>query len=63
MVLAYLLCAAIILYGHAADTPTLLGLIVPDAFRGDYVQAATGGTLGAVISRQSERLPVRRAAP
>jgi alanine or glycine:cation symporter, AGCS family len=49
MVVLYLACAVIILVTHADEIPRYLQLIVSDAFRGDYSQAAIGGVLGIMM--------------
>jgi alanine or glycine:cation symporter, AGCS family len=49
MVVVYLLCTVVILAANAAEIPRYLALIVSDAFRGDYSQAAIGGVLGVMM--------------
>ena len=49
MVVLYLLCAFAILAVNHTEIPRYLQLIVTDAFRGDYSQAAVGGLLGVMI--------------
>ncbi|MGD9661834.1 MAG: alanine/glycine:cation symporter family protein [Porticoccaceae bacterium] len=46
MVLLYLGMTAVVLFQHAGEIPSMLTLIITDAFSG---QAAAGGTIGTVI--------------
>ncbi len=59
MVVLYVVTVVYILLVNFADVPHYLGLIISDAFRGDYVNSDSviGGALGAVII-----IGVRRAA-
>ena len=59
MVVLYVVTVVYILLINFADVPHYLGLIISDAFRGDYVNSDSviGGALGAVII-----IGIRRAA-
>src|SRR5690606_29821830 len=46
MVLLYLGMTAVVLFQHAGEIPSMLALIITDAFSG---QAAAGGAIGTVI--------------